>query len=76
MFDELTGLKNIHTALVEADRMVKAYVSAMDDIDQKKAAGVAVDALRYPLNGFLGMIEMRIFDIDPDALDQEDEEDA
>lgn len=69
MFDELTGLKNIRDALLHADAMVKAYIAGVGN--EKKAGAVAVDALRHPMMGFLGLIEGRIFDLDPDALDEE-----
>lgn len=73
MFDELTALKNIREALMHADEMVKAYIAGIGN--ETKAGSLAVDALRHPMMGFLGLIEGRIFDIDPDALDNEEEED-
>lgn len=61
---KLSALKAIWRGIEAADRGVMSYLGAGG------SPFLAVDALKHPMKGLQGKVEVMILEIDPDTLDQ------
>lgn len=61
---QLDALRAVWQGIESADKAVLSYLEAGGSAD------IAVAALRHPMKGFQGLVEGKMFDLSPDALDE------